>query len=203
MSEAGVLDMADVIPFEQLIQPDPRILMFVGPITTDSLQELFQGWEIGPRVPEDVKKQFDVARMLFIYGYFVYEFFTLAGFLCVLAVESALMHRFEEYYQRRIRLTKKDQATEAARYEGVYTLLRRGWRVPDDPEFRGGFKSLLLWAGRKGLIESSEAELFAKTLPGIRSDRAHPSFQSISTIGMEHGLIARTVDLVNELFRAP
>ncbi len=54
--------------------------MFVGPITTDSIQQLFENWEIQQSVPDDVKKQFEVVHKLFVYGYFVYEFYTVAGF---------------------------------------------------------------------------------------------------------------------------
>jgi hypothetical protein len=190
--------MSGIVPFEKLIEPDSRNLIFRGPITTDDLQELLRGCQLRSEVPEDVKSVFEMARKLFVYGYFVYEFYTLAGFVSILAVESALIHRFEQYYQGHIKLTKRDQSTDVNRYEHARSLLRKGWRLCDDPGFRSGFKSLLLWAGRKKLIDSPE--LYAESLPKIRASHAHPLFQGISTIGMEQALVARAAELVNKVF---
>ena len=58
--------MSDILPFEKLIESDTRNLAFRGPITTDALQRLFQDWQIKDDVPEDVKKQFEVAKKLFV-----------------------------------------------------------------------------------------------------------------------------------------
>lgn len=190
--------MPDPIPFEKLIEPDPWNLALVGPITTDGLQELFREWQLRKEVPEDIRKQFEVAKKLFVYGYFVHEFYTLASFVSILAVESALIHRFSDHYNREFDLTKKDKGTTARSYEGVRTLLLKGWRLRDDSDFKDGFKSLILWAGRKKLIE--DAERYADSLPRIRASHAHPLFQAVLPIGMAHTTMAKAIELINELF---
>lgn len=193
--------MPEFIPFHKLIEADPRNSLFVGPITTDSLQQLFRNWEVRETVPEDVRKQFEVAHKLFVYGYFVYDFYTVASFVSILAVESALIYRFNSYYRKEFEMTKKTEKTRATTYEGVRLLVRKGWRLVDDPEFRGGFRHLIQWAGRKGLLE--EWELYAHTLPRIRATHAHPLFQSVLTIGIAHGVMVKSIELVNKLFATP
>ena len=190
--------MSDIIPFEKLIEPDPWNLALVGPITTDGLQKLFREWQLRKEIPEDIRKQFEVAKKLFVYGYFVHEFYTLASFISMLAVESALIHRFSDYYNREFDLTKKDKGTTARTYEGVRTLLRKGWRLRDDPDFKDGFKSLILWVGRKKLVE--DAERYADSLPRIRASHAHPQFQSVLPIGMAHTAMVKAIELANKLF---
>jgi len=190
--------MPEIVPFEKLIEPDPWNLALVGPITTDGLQELFREWQLRKEIPEDIRKQFEVAKKLFVYGYFVHEFYTLASFVSILAVESALIHRFSQYYNRHFHLSKKDKTVETTRYEGVRTLVGKGWRLVDAPDFGGGFKSLILWSGRKKLIEN--AERYADSLPRIRANHAHPLFQAVLPIGMAHTTIVKAVELVNELF---
>lgn len=193
--------MPNPVPFEKLIEPDPRNSMFVGPITTDSIQQLFRDWEVRETVPEDVRKQLEVAHKLFVYGYFVYEFYTLASFVSILAVESALVHRLNAYYSNKFEMAKKAQKTTATTYEGVRLLARKGWRFVDDPEFRGGLTSLIQWAGKKKLL--NQWELYAHALPRIRASHAHPLFQSVLSIGMAHEMMVKAIELVNELFATP
>lgn len=190
--------MLDIIPFEKLIESDPTNLVFAGQITTDGLQELLRTCEVKSEVPDDVRKQLEVVKKLFIYGYFVYEFYTLASFISILAVESALIHRFTDYYKTDFRLNKKNERLTANSYETVRMLLRKGWKLDDAPDFRAGFKSLLKWAVGKGLIHRPPT--FIELLPSIRGTFAHPLFQTVMPIGMAQPAIESIVEFVNELF---
>jgi len=71
-------------------------------------------------------------------------------------------------------------------------------KAPIESEFRGGFKSLIKWAGKKNLLK--EWQRYFDTLPRIRADYAHPLFQSVLTLGMAHGMMVNAIELVNELF---
>jgi hypothetical protein len=49
--------------------------------------------ELSSAVPTDIRDQFDTARNVFVYSWFVYEFATLAEQQCFAALESALRRR--------------------------------------------------------------------------------------------------------------
>lgn len=150
-------------------------------------------------VPDDVRKQFEVARKLFAYGYFVYDFYTQACLVSILAVESALIRRFTDYYGADFHLSRKSHQITAKSYQEVRRLVRKGWRLDDEENFRGGIKSLLGWAGKKNLI--SKADVYAEQLPRIRGEFAHPSFQSVLPMSMAQLVVTDSIELVNELFR--
>jgi hypothetical protein len=191
--------MSEIVPFEKLIQIDPTNLVFGAKLDTDGLQELLRNSQLGPEVPNDVQKQFEVARKLFVYGYFVYDFYTQACLVSILAVESALIRRFTDYYGADFHLNKKKQQATAKSYQEVRRLVRKGWSLDDEGSFRGGLKSLLSWAGKKNLI--SKADVYAEQLPRIRGEFAHPSFQSVLPISMAQLVVTNSIELANALFR--
>jgi hypothetical protein len=191
--------MSEIVPFEKLIQVDPTNLVFGAKLDTDGLQELLRNSRLSPEVPDDVRKQFEVARKLFVYGYFVYDFYTQASLVSILAVESALIRRFTDYYGADFHLSKKSQQVTAKSYPEVRKLLRKGWRLDDEENFRGGLRSLLEWAGKKNL--TSKADVYADHLPRIRGEFAHPLFQSVLPIGMARLVVTESIELANELFR--
>lgn len=192
--------MSEIVPFEKLIRVDPTNLAFGAMFDTDGLQELLRNSRLSPEVPNDVRKQLEVARKLFVYGYFVYDFYTQASLVSILAVESALIRRFTDYYGTDFHLSKKSQQVNAKSYQEVRKLLRKGWRLDDEETFRGGLKSLLGWAGTKNLI--SKSDVYAEQLPRIRGEFAHPSFQSVLPMSMAQLVVTDSIELVNELFRA-
>lgn len=49
-------------------------------------------------MPEEVKKVFNAAKRLHIFGYFEYYFFTISQHYVFLALESALRNRYNEIY---------------------------------------------------------------------------------------------------------
>jgi len=65
-------------------------------ITIDSLQKNICDIQLIPSVPEEVKKVFNAAKRLYIFGYFEYYFFTISGHYAYLALESALRNRYIE-----------------------------------------------------------------------------------------------------------
>jgi hypothetical protein len=184
---------------EKLIQVDPANMSFGVNIDTDGLQDLLRCSRIRSEVPIDVRKQFEVARKLFVYGYFVYDFYTQACLVSILAVEAALIRRFTDYYGADFHLSKKSHQITAKSYQDVRRLLRKGWRLDDEQNFRGGLKSLLGWAAKKNLIGNADA--YTEDLPRIRGEFAHPLFQSVLPMGMAQLVVTNSIELANDLFR--
>lgn len=54
--------------------------------------------QLSPKVPENVKKVFNAAKRLYVFGYFEYYFFTISEHYAFLAVESALRNKFTELF---------------------------------------------------------------------------------------------------------
>jgi len=62
----------------------------------NDLYEQIEKFSLNERVPENVRKQFDLALNLYLYHWFVYDFVTLAEQQAYAAVEAALRHRYRE-----------------------------------------------------------------------------------------------------------
>jgi hypothetical protein len=112
---------------DKLTEPDPRhdILVSIVPETQDGIQQLamrketaadryadVSALELPDSVPEEVRSAFAVTRMLWLYGYYYWPFYTLAEFQAILCLNVAL-------------------AIRIAREDGIANL--QSWRVDDFP----------------------------------------------------------------------
>ena len=93
-------------PLSELLKKDRIFSSFVKvneygrsrEITLEDLQKSICGVQLIPSVPKEVKKVFDAAKKLYIFGYFEYYFFTISQHYTFLALESALRNRYSEIY---------------------------------------------------------------------------------------------------------
>lgn len=93
-----------VLPLSELLKKDKIFSSFVKvdksgeprEITIEDLQRSVCGIQLIPNVPEGVKKIFNAAKRLHIFGYFEYYFFTISQHYAFLALESALKNRYNE-----------------------------------------------------------------------------------------------------------
>ena len=94
------------LPLSELLKKDKLVSSVViideygrdRAITTEELQKSIRGIQLIPSVPKEVKKVFDAARKLYIFGYFEYYFFTISQHYAFLALESALRNRYNGIY---------------------------------------------------------------------------------------------------------
>lgn len=77
-----------ILTMEDLVKPSVASSM-LG-ITIENIQKSVTELQLIPNVPEDVKRTFERAKNLFIYGYFKYEFFTIAKHYAAMALEAAI-----------------------------------------------------------------------------------------------------------------
>ena len=75
-------------PLVELCQPDRRQYGTVG-IVTDYYAAI-EAVVLADAVPDDVRTQFEVARNLMLYGWFVYEFYTVASNQALASLEYGL-----------------------------------------------------------------------------------------------------------------
>jgi hypothetical protein len=91
-------------------KPDPRSLMLLGggdPVRAFDRVQRLVSFELADGVPKSVRFSFKRIRTLFVYGFFQYEFFTLAGQQAQLCYDLALGERFVEHCCGRVELRKK------------------------------------------------------------------------------------------------
>jgi hypothetical protein len=69
------------------------------PITLADLNEAVRIIKVGDRIPEEVKEVFEIAKQLYIMGYFNYRLFTVSSHYGFLAVESALVNKYKAIYK--------------------------------------------------------------------------------------------------------
>jgi len=88
-------------PLSEVILPDPRFqgLVFESdsrPFELVDMHHRLSEMTLNPMLPADVRLQFDTARNLMLYAWFVYEFQTIAELQGYAALELALRLRFPE-----------------------------------------------------------------------------------------------------------
>ena len=97
-------------PLNEALLPDPRFKFFA--IGTDDFMRPFELADLHERinlskldavVPETVRRQFETAKNLMLYSWFVFEFHTMAELHAYASLEFALRTRFPDAKQKRRR----------------------------------------------------------------------------------------------------
>ena len=92
-------------PAEYVCEPDPRSTMFVGLDLTNGTShaieladhhEQISGYVLHAGVPEDIVLQFETARNVYLYSWFVYRFYPVAEHQSLACLELALRERLKE-----------------------------------------------------------------------------------------------------------
>lgn len=168
--------------------------------TPEAVQDYLAQISLSKSVPADVQKQFEVAKKLCLHACFVYEFWTVSNLVALTAVESALKHRFTQYYSGHFGV-EKDGRTEIVDgdYERLRYRLQRGWKLIDWPRLRPSLESLAKWAARKGLLGELE-KITRKSIPTLRNAMVHPDFQNVVPPGMALTAVSRCGQITSQLF---
>lgn len=116
-----------VLPLAELLKKDKTFSGFVKldssgkkqEITIEDLQKSVSGIQLIPNVPEGVKKVFNAAKRLLIFGYFDYYFFTISQHYAFLALESALRNRHSEIYGKPEKFISLDKIIKELVKKGI------------------------------------------------------------------------------------
>jgi hypothetical protein len=91
-------------PLEQVCEPDPRNTAFVKvdretgafvPLSIRDQHEAISKHTLHAKIPEDIMMQFETARNLYLYAWFVYRFYPVSEHQALACLELALRKRFE------------------------------------------------------------------------------------------------------------
>lgn len=127
--------------------------------------------ELSPKVPENIRKQFDVCRDLMLYAWFVYEFYTVAAHQALVCLEFALREKHP--------VTQTDKKGRV-RHQGLRAHLEH---VKE-----------LGYFGQD--VQSTE---ILKFLPHIRNDEAHGS-DTVLNFALAEGVLMQVHSIINTVY---
>lgn len=217
-------------PAIDVCEPDPRSASFVRvdckigtcrPVSIDDQHEHIASFALHSAVPEEIVLQFEVARNLYLYGWFVYRFSDVAQHHALACLELALRMRLaREIGEGRITSPRrKPTLGPLLRYAIDQGLVRNEgferWRNRGEINaFARVEMEKLREASEKGLKEItwSEADIeitdedmdwdyknvLAKILPMMRNDAAHGS-TNLNPFGVP-GVIQLVSEIINQLY---
>lgn len=181
-------------PLDQVTVPDRVHRVFVKantgePIGLDYYHAELRELMLPAHVPERIRREFDLARNLLLYCWFVYDFSSAAMAQAFGAVEAAIRKRV------------KQEGLEPDKRRGLSQLLRialeRGWLRPEE-----------FWHLREQGVTGAGAEQgllhLVETLPRFRNAFAHgdgPLFDPMEVVfflGIAHDIIAQVVPVMED-----
>lgn len=195
-----------LIPFDELVQGDPRHSWYEGRVTTDWLQERLFEMRTSPAIPKPVLHQLTLAKQLCVAGWFFWDLYAAAVHYTTVAAEVALRHRFVESLSLPITLlprSKKDSSPllleQRPDPEALVGYLRGKWRLKEFREdFRFGFKQLVDWGLESRVIPQSDFHSWDAAVE-LRNQYAHGS-ESIVPMNIPLTVLQRTIWMLNSLF---
>lgn len=198
-----------ILSISKIIQRDPIVDAFVGLSAIEDVQKAICDVQLIPSVPEEVKRVFNLAKELFVYGYFKYPFFTVSQHYAFLALESAVRHRYIKSLGEKVILTDKKKnlyyKISSPSYQKIWEFCRRnkriGWSayrllVNGEP-FPYKTRKILDWLVDKKILKKWERELCDAGI-FLRDSLSHLEQPSIMTPNSQ--ILRRVAENINKLF---
>ena len=143
----------------------------VRPTTVEDGYANLTQLELSPKVPESVRKQFDVCRDLMLYAWYAYEFYAVAAHQALVCLEFAIRQKHP--------VTQTDKKG-------------RVWH--------GGLKAHLDRVKELGYFaHDAQLEAALLHLPHIRNDEAHGS-ETVLNFALAEGVLAQVRDVINAIY---
>jgi len=204
-------------PAQELLEQDQRIRSFTRfngdsrPLTVEDLQADVASIQLIPTVPEDVKRVFDRAKELYIFGYFRYDFFTISRHYAYLALESAIKNRYYQSLGSEVILTDRKGTLTVTfgriDHQKVIDFCNRNrkdgwdWRkvYVDGKKFAFKKEELLDYLVQNNIITMWEKRLCKRGLRQ-RNLLSHPTSSPIDFPGMAFRSIKEVAALIDKMF---
>ena len=183
-------------PVALICEPDPRNTMLVRvdlsngasrPFELIDHHEAISSLVLSEAVPKEIAVQFETAKNLYLYAWFVYRFFPVAVHQSLACLELALRTRLvEEIRTRKVDFKgKKPSLHHLLDFANKTSLIRNEgfsrWVEANDPEW-------------------NLAESLADTLPKMRNEYAHGSTTLFSSV---LHILEVNCEIINQLLEPP
>ena len=199
-----------IVPMSELTKMDKTLSAFSGIEEGGiaKLQKDVSDIQLIPAVPEDVKRVFQHAKDLYIYGFFRYNFFTIAQHYAYLALESAIKNRYYQSFGKEIVLTShKGESVKVGRIDHQFIIdfcrRRRGWNVRkikiNNEKFVFYKWELLDWLVKKRIITKWERRRCERGMR-LRDLMSHLTRAQILPPGYGVQELRFVADLINKIY---
>jgi len=223
-------DLEKLRPAEHVCKPDPRNAMFAmidrangsaRPMELADHHELISAYVLHAGVPQEIVLQFETARNVYLYAWFVYRFYPVADHQCLACLELALRERLKEEIRTgkikdkrpALRLLLKYAVDNGlVRNEGFSVWQKRGElnsraRVEAEKLREAAEKNLteITWDETDIQVTAEDLQWdYVKTLPDLvpklRNSYAHGS---TTLHNWALGSFQIVSEIINQLWRAP
>jgi hypothetical protein len=183
------------LPFSKVIAKDKITAGFVkiedgkpSTLTLEDFQNHVADVQLIPTVLEDVRRIFNCAKDLYIFGYFKYHFFTISNHYAFLALESAIKNKYKEWLgSKAILINIKGESIEilSPTYRKIQEFCfrdRKNWNcnqiTVNGELFPYSMNKLLDWLVSKDIIKKWEKNLFDAGIH-LRNSLSHLESASI------------------------
>jgi hypothetical protein len=158
---------------------------------------------------------FERLRLLYVYGCFQYDFFTVANDLAPIVLEAALGERFVSCYEGTIPMvdtTGRVETFPASDFKTVYDRVtgpefrkRTKWRLRSSRghqsmQFSGNLTDLLGWARMEGLLKGQRNRRLEPILVKIRNRSAHAARPHLLMPTDSARMIRDLAEIINHLW---
>lgn len=182
---------------KKLCDPDPRN----EGLTLESLEKALNEVPISAKVPEKIREMLELAKKIYLYGYYAYDFYWLCSINLFLFTETVIKERFLESLPKECTLVKKEQTKIMIKnYVNIYKFLGKGWRIVGYENVNASLKSLLGWLRKEKIIPKRINDNQLQASSKLRNSAAHLEGKWIYNSGMVVPMIWVTIDFVNCLF---
>lgn len=193
-----------ILSSDELLKPDPRS----EHLTLEYLQSIISTIQLIPEVPESVRIEFQRAKDLLIFSYFIYEFSTLSDRSALFALEVAMRYRYLQSLKGKAVITYENQIvheltdpTYSQISDFLYNMRRnKKWKSKgvkvNGEKFPSSVTELINWLGRNGIPKWKLQ--FYDAGRKVRNSLAHPEHASIYP--PSNGMLLRIAYDINELF---
>ena len=200
-----------ILPMSEITKMDKTLSAFSRFAEGDGVEELQKNIcsiQLIPGVPEDVKRVFQHSKDLYIYGFFRYNFFTIAQHYAYLALESAIKNRYYQSFGKEITLT--NQKGESVKMGSIdhqriidFCRKRKGWNPRrlkiNGEKFAFETWELLDWLVRKRIITIWERKRCQLGMD-LRNRMSHLTSAQILTPGYSYQALNFVADIINKLY---
>ena len=196
-------------PLPEFLRPDPRwesehvLWAKSAQFTVEDLHSRLKFSELTGSVPADICRQFETARNLMLYSWFVFEFQTVAEMQAYGALELALRRRFENP-TRNVQTKKGVKVVPLMLSELLTKAVTEKALIPEQlPSWEWVKTKREFFAKQSGsalepFTASQWLEVVKGNLPGFRNDLAHGNYR----LHLPHSFsqLELCADLINALF---
>jgi hypothetical protein len=183
---------------EQLLKPHELSALFVKisdgkPLTLVERHASVAAIQLIPQVPEGVRRTFDIAKRLYVYGHLEYGFFTVSLHYAHLALDAALHARWSATLPPSVSLTllkKKKVEKQETMLSPSHMKIRNfckisGWRVAsvqvDGTSFPFTVNMVIEELAAKGFLSKWQRRMIQEVDVEIRNSLTHLEFAPIHT----------------------